>query len=157
MRAYTSLNYNVVVLICQDPTYKRMSSDNMFGRIMNHKIYIEKANYIENLYKGVTLTRKEEIALKANKKSKIKQVVVKSSSEKEEDDSFECDTEDMTLFIKKFKKYMKKKVLKRDKKFKSTTKRTCYNCGKYDHFIANCPFERRDDEDNKKNKHYKKD
>jgi hypothetical protein len=157
MRAYTSLNYNVVVLICQDPTYKRMSSDNMFGRIMNHKIYIEEANHIENLYKGATLTRKEEIALKANKKSKIKQVVVKSSSEEEEDDSSECNTEDMTLFIKKFKKYMKKKVLKRDKKFKSTTKRRCYNCGKHDHFIANCPFERRDDEDNKKNKHYKKD
>jgi hypothetical protein len=157
MRAYTSLNYNVVVLICQDPTYKRMSSDNMFGRIMNHKIYIEEANHIENLYKGVTLTKKEEIALKANKKSKIKQVVVKSSSDEEENDSSECDTEDMTLFIKKFKKYMKKKVLKRDKKFKSTTKRRCYNCGKHDHFIANCPFERRDDEDNKKNKHYKKD
>jgi hypothetical protein len=65
----------------------------------------------------------------------------------------------MTLFMKKFKKYIKKKKLeKRDKKLKTTTKRTCYTYGKYDHFIANCPFERRDDSDDKKEyKPYKKD
>jgi hypothetical protein len=65
----------------------------------------------------------------------------------------------MSLFMKKFKKHMKKKKFsKGDKKFKPTTKRTCYNCGRNDHFIANCPFERRDnDDDKKKNKAYKKD
>jgi hypothetical protein len=65
----------------------------------------------------------------------------------------------MTLFMKKFKKYIKKKnFLRGDKKFKSTTKITCYNCVKHDHFIANCRFEHRDDDDDKKkNKPYKKD
>jgi hypothetical protein len=64
----------------------------------------------------------------------------------------------MTLFMKKFKKYIKKKKFsKGDKKLKSTTMRTCYNYGKYGHFIANCPFERRDDDDKKKNKPCKKD
>jgi hypothetical protein len=65
----------------------------------------------------------------------------------------------MTLFIKKFKKYIKKKKFsKGHKKFKFTTKRTCYNCGKHDHFITNYPFERRDDDDDKKKyKAYKKD
>jgi hypothetical protein len=64
----------------------------------------------------------------------------------------------MSLFMKKFKKYFKKKkFVKGDKKPKITTKRTCYNCGKYDHFIANCPFEHRDDGDDKKYKPYKKD
>jgi hypothetical protein len=88
-------------------------------------------------------------------------VVVESSSEEEEEeevDSSECDAEDMALFMKKFKKYIKKKFSKGDKNFKSTTKITCYNYGKYDHFIANCSFERRkDDNDKKKNKTYKKD
>jgi hypothetical protein len=43
-------------------------------------------------------------------------------------------------------------------KLKTTTKRTCYNCVKYGHFIANYPFERRDDgDDMKKHKPYKKD
>jgi hypothetical protein len=64
----------------------------------------------------------------------------------------------MALFMKKFKKYIKKKkFVKGDKKLKTTTKRTCYNYGKHDHFIANCPFERRDDGDDKKYKPYKKD
>jgi hypothetical protein len=112
-------------------------------------MYIEEANRVRNLSKGITTTKKKEIAFKANKKSKNKQVVVDSSSE--EEDSSECDDEDMALFMKKFKKYIKKKMfLKGDKKFKSTTKRTCYNCGKHGHFIANCPFERRDDDDDKK-------
>jgi hypothetical protein len=67
----------------------------------------------------------------------------------------------MALFMKKFKKCMnKKKFSNGDNKFntKSTTKRICYNYGKYGHFIANCPFERRDDDDDKKkSKFYKKD
>jgi hypothetical protein len=83
MRAYTPMNYNVVALIHQDPTYKRMTSNNVFGRIINHEMYIEEANHIKNLYKGISTTKKQESALKANKKSKNKQVVVKSSSEEE--------------------------------------------------------------------------
>jgi hypothetical protein len=126
---------------------------------MNHEMYIEEASRVKNLSKGITTTRKQGIAFKANKKSKNKQVVVESSSEEEEEeDSSECDAEDMALFMKKFKKYIKKKKFsKGDKKFKSTTKRTCYNCGKHGHFIANSPFERRDnDDDKKKSKPYKK-
>jgi hypothetical protein len=72
MRAYTPMNYNVVALMRQDPTYKRMSSDDMLGRIMNHEMYIEEVNHVKNLSKGITATRKQEIAFKANKKSKNK-------------------------------------------------------------------------------------
>jgi hypothetical protein len=161
MRAYTPMNYNVVALICQDPAYKRMSSDDVIGRIMNHEMYIEEGNHVKSISKGITTTRNQEIAFKANKKSKNKQVVVESSSEEEEEeeeDSSECDAKDMALFMKKFKNYIKKKFSKGDKKFKSTTKRTCYNYGKHGHFIINCPFQRRDDDDDKKKSNpYKKD
>jgi hypothetical protein len=127
MRAYTLMNYNVVALICQDPAYKKMSSDDVLGRIINHEVYIEEVNHVKNLSKGITTTRKQEIAFKANKKSKNKQEVVESSSEEEEEerDSSECDDEDMALFIKKFKKYIKKKKFaKGDKRLKTTIKRT---------------------------------
>jgi hypothetical protein len=136
-----------------------MSSDDVLGRIMSHEMYIEETNHVKNLSKCITTTRKQEIAFKANKKSKNKQVVVESSSKEEEEDSSDIDDEDMALFMKKFKKYVKKmKFAKRDKKLKTTTKRTCYKCGKHDHFIANCPFEHRDDDDEKKKcKPYKKD
>jgi hypothetical protein len=159
MRAYTPVNYNMVALIHQDPAYKRMSFDDVLGPIMNHEMYIEEDNHVKNLSKYITTTRKQDIAFKANKKSKNKQMVDECLSEEEEEDSSECDAEDMALFMKKFKKYIKKRKLsKGEKKFKSTVKRTCYNCDKHGHFIANCPFERRNDDDGKKkSKPYKKD
>jgi hypothetical protein len=116
MRAYTPMNYNMVALICQDPTYK-MTSEIVLGRIISHEMYIEEVNHIKNLYKGITTTKKQEIALKASKKSKNKQVVVENSSEEEEEEEEE-----------ELKKYMnKKKFSKGDKKFntKSMTKRIC--------------------------------
>jgi hypothetical protein len=160
MRAYTPMNYNVVAFIRQDLAYKRMSSDDVLAQILNHEMYIEEVNHVKNLSKGITTTRKQEIAFKANKKRKNKQMVDESSSEEEEEDSSECDAKDMALFMKKFMKYIKKKKFsKEDKKFKSTAKGTCYNCGKHDHFIANCHFEHKDDDDDdkKKSNPYKKD
>jgi hypothetical protein len=153
------MNYILIALIYQDPTYKSMTFDDVLGGIINHEMYIA----LKNLYKYVTTTKKQEIALKPNKKRKNKKVVVESSSEEEEEeevDSSECNAEEMALFMRKFKKYMnKKKFSKGDKKFirKSITKRMCYNCGKHGHFIANFPFEHRDDDDKKKIKFYKKD
>jgi hypothetical protein len=58
MMAYTPMNYNVVVLIRQDPTYKKMSSDDVLGRIMNHEMNIQVVNNIKNLYKGVSTFKK---------------------------------------------------------------------------------------------------
>jgi hypothetical protein len=157
MRAYTPMNYNVVALIHQDPNYKKMTSDDVLGWIINHEMYIEDANHIKNLYKGITATKKQEIALKASNK---KHVVVESSSEEEEDSS-KCDAEEMALFMRKFKKYMDtKKFSKGDKKFNtiSITKRICNNCGKHGYFITNCPLQNRDDDDDKKkSKFYQRD
>jgi hypothetical protein len=46
MMAYTPINYNIVSLIHQDPTYKKMTSDDMLGRIMNYEMNIQEANNI---------------------------------------------------------------------------------------------------------------
>jgi hypothetical protein len=98
-----------------------MISNDVLGRVINHEIYIQEANHIKNLYKGVTTTKKQEIAFKASKKSMNKKVVVESSSEEEEEEEegiSECDVEEMALFMRKFKKYMnKKKFSKGDNKF----------------------------------------
>jgi hypothetical protein len=52
----------------------------------------------------------------------------------------------------------KQKFFKGDKKDKLRTriKRACYNNGKYGHYIANYPHERRDEENDKKKKKRKK-
>jgi hypothetical protein len=43
MMAHTLMNYIIVALIRQDPTYKKMSSDDVLGRIMNHEMNIQLA------------------------------------------------------------------------------------------------------------------
>jgi hypothetical protein len=58
MRAYTLITYNVVALIRQDPTYKKMTFDDVLEGIINHEMYIEEANHIKNLYKGVLTSKK---------------------------------------------------------------------------------------------------
>jgi hypothetical protein len=160
MRAYTPINYNVVVLIRQDPTYKRMTSDDVLGMIINYEMYIEEAKHIKNLYKGVTTTKKQDIALKAGNKRKKKQIMIESSSEEDDDEEKEYDEDEMALFIKKFNKYIsKRRAFKGDKKEKTRSKIVCYNCGKSEHFIAQCPYERKDednDKNKKKGKSYKK-
>jgi hypothetical protein len=144
-----------------------MTPDDVLVRIINHELFLEEAKYVKNLSKGIVSTKKDNIALKESKNTKKKQVLVESSSEVEQDDDDdedeekEYDEEEMTLFIKKFNKYIsKRRPFKGDKKEKPRSKRVCYNCGKNEHFIAQCPYERKDEDDDKKkkkDKSYKKD
>jgi hypothetical protein len=97
MMAYTPMNYNVVSLIRQDPTHKKKSSDKVLGRIMDHEMNIQEANNLKNLYKGVgvSTSKKQDIALKANK-SKKKKVLIESPSD-EEEYALVCCTSDLKL------------------------------------------------------------
>jgi hypothetical protein len=90
MMTYTPMNYNVVALIRQDHAYKKMASDDVLGRIMNHEMDIQEANNIKNLYKGISTSKKQDITLKASK-SKKKKVLIKSPSEEEEEEEEEED------------------------------------------------------------------
>jgi hypothetical protein len=127
MMTYTLMNYNIVALIHQDLAYKKMASDDVLGRIMNHEMNIQQVNNIKNLYKGVSTSKKQDIALKANK-SKKKRVLNESPSEEEEDSEREYDEDEIALFIKKFNKFIKKRrPYKKERKEKPRSKRVCYN------------------------------
>jgi hypothetical protein len=80
--------------------------------------------------------------------------------EKEEDSEREYDEDEMALFIKKFNKFIKKRIpYKGERKEKPRSKSVCYNYDKNGHFIAKCPYERKEEENNKRmkfNKGYKK-
>jgi hypothetical protein len=167
LRPYVIKDTTVISLIQQDPAFKKMSLDDVLGKIINHEMLVEEAQHIKNLSKEIISSKKQDIAFKATKKSKRKKIVEESTSEEEVDDSndesIEYNPEEMALFIKRFSKMMgKQKFFKGDKKdkFKSKTKRICYNCDKYGHYIANCPYEHREEDDDKKRKKeksYKKD
>jgi hypothetical protein len=64
----------------------------------------------------------------------------------EEDSEREYDEDEMALFIMKFNKFVKKRrPYKGERKEKPRSKRVCYNCGKNGHFIAECPYERKEE------------
>jgi hypothetical protein len=80
-----------------------------------------------------------------------------SEKEEEEEEDNEREYDDVDLFIKKFNKCIKKRrPYKGERKEKPRLKRECYNCGKNWHFIAQCPYERKE-EDNDKRKKFDKD
>jgi hypothetical protein len=94
---------------------------------------------------------KQDNALKANNKSKKKKAIIESPSEEDDDeDKKEYDEEEMALFIKKLNKFIsKRRPFKGDKKERPRSKRVCYNCGKNGLFIAQCPYEKKDNEKKK--------
>jgi hypothetical protein len=66
-------------------------------------------------------------------------------SPSEDEDEKEYDEEEMALFIKKFNKFIsKRRPFKENRKEKSRSKRVCYNYGKSEHFIVQCPYERKE-------------
>jgi NACalpha-BTF3-like transcription factor len=144
LRAYTIRDTTLVSIIRRDPKLKRMTLEDILGRIINHEFLLEEARYVKNLSKGIVSTKKDVVALKASKKSKKKQIQIESSSEEEQDededeeDEEEYDEDDMALFIKKFNKYIsKRRPFKGDKKEKTRSKRVCYNCGKMGILLLN--------------------
>jgi hypothetical protein len=157
VRAYTIWDATLVSIIRGYTIYRMLTLDDVLARIINHEILLEEAKYVKNLSKGIVSTKKDDIALKTSKKGKKKQAMVDSSSEEQEeeyeDETKEYDEEEITLFIKKFNKYMsKRRPFKEDKKERTTSKRVCYNCEKSRHFIAQCPYERREEDVDKKKK-----
>jgi hypothetical protein len=66
--------------------------------------------------------------------------------EEEEDNEREYDEDEVTLFIKKFNKFIKRRrPYKGERKEKPRSKRVCYNCGKNEYFIAQCPYKRKEE------------
>jgi hypothetical protein len=140
-----------------------MASDDVLRRSMNHEMNIQEANNIKNLYKGVSTSKKKDIALKTNK-SKKKKVLIESPSEEEEeeeDNEREYDEDEVALFIKKFNKFIKKRrPYKREREENAMSKRVCYNYDKNRHFIAQYSYETMEKDSVKRKKFdkgYKKD
>jgi hypothetical protein len=100
-------------------------------------------------------------------KSKKKKGLIETPSEEEEeeeeeeDNEREYDEDEVALFIKKFNKFIKRRrPCKGERKEKLMSKRMCYNYNKNEHFIVQCPYERKKkdiDKRKKFDKGYKKD
>jgi hypothetical protein len=55
---YVNRVIDVFAFIHQDPTYKKMTFDDVLEMIINYEMYIEEVNHIKNLYMGVSTSKK---------------------------------------------------------------------------------------------------
>jgi hypothetical protein len=77
--------------------------------------------------------------------------LIETPSEEEEDNKREYDEDEVTLFIMEFNKFIKKRrSYKGERKEKPRLKRVCYNCDKNEYFIAQCPYERKEEDNDEK-------
>jgi hypothetical protein len=119
-------------------------------------LMIKGSKQIVNLEQGGTSTSEvQPVAFKATEEKKEE-----STSSRLPIDVSKLDNEEMALIIKSFRQILKQR---KGKDYKPRSKRVCYKCGKFGHFIAKCPMSSHNDRgDNKrgkrkeKKKYYKK-
>jgi hypothetical protein len=58
LRAYAIKYTTLISLIQQDPTFKKMTPNDVLGKIINHKMLVEEVQHVKNLSKGVISSRK---------------------------------------------------------------------------------------------------
>ena len=97
--------------------------------------------------------KKKSVAFKAVTSSKSKGKSKKEVSSDDEETS-DIDDEFLTLFVRKFGKFMKKKDYgarkRRDHLKNKDYVRRCYKCKSKDHVVADCPYNNDNNEDEKK-------
>jgi hypothetical protein len=181
LEAFAPRNPTLVTLIREKKRFEEFSPNDVLGRILTHELMdkeIQHRKKIGELEAKLNNLKVKEVALHSNKsskpttsskhstppkpsKSKFKKVEVESStsdSSEDEDEGSHVEIGDMALFMKTYKRGLKKqgyKFVKR--KFPNKKKRTCYNCGSTVHFIVDCPNDKKERKYDKGKGGHKKD
>jgi hypothetical protein len=124
MRAYKEKDKSLARMIRDRDDYEEMTPHQLFAKIQQH----ESEEVLIKTRDTHALISNEQDTPKKNKDHKAKKVVETSSDEDSSSD------EDTAMFIKTFKKFMRKN----DKFQRKGKKRAWYECGQTDHFIADC-------------------
>jgi hypothetical protein len=155
LRSFTILDPHLVNSIRENPRYTKMTLEEILGKFVSGRMMIKEARYVDETLNGpMPIYKPQTVALKATSSrealpSKVAQVEATGLNEDE-----------MTLIIKRFKTALKGRK-EYSNKNKAKGKCSCLNCGKTGHFIANCPDNSSDQEQEKggkkeKQKSYRK-
>jgi hypothetical protein len=148
LRSLVFCNPTQVQLIRGDARYKLMSPEEVIGKFVSFELMIKDSKHIVNLEQGATSTPEvQPVAFKATEEEK------ESTPSRLPIDASKLDNEEMVLIIKSFRQILKQR---KGKDYKSRSKRVCYRCGKFGHFIAKCPISSDRDEDKKGKKEKKR-
>jgi hypothetical protein len=150
LRSFTILDPHLVNSIRENPRYTKMTPEEILGKFVSGRMMIKEARYVDEALNGpMPIHEPQTVALKATSSrealpSKVAQVEAAGLNE-----------EEMALIIKCFKTTLKGRK-EHPNKSKAKGKRSCFKCGKYGHFIANCPDNTNDQEQERDGKREKK-
>jgi hypothetical protein len=152
LRSFTVIDPHLVNLICENPTYTKMTLEEILGKFVSGRMMVKEARNIDDIANGpLPLYEPQPVALKATSSmealpKKVAQVEAAGLNE-----------EEMTLVIKRFKTTLKGRK-EYSNKNKSRGKCSCFKFGKSGHFIAQCPDNEIDQGQEKswKKKNYRK-
>jgi hypothetical protein len=108
LTAYMARDVNLPTLVREKRDFKRFTPANVIGRMEQHLTTTKEAKISQELSRIHEQMENNGIALKSSLKEKAKTKIESTSSKKKESDSDNDSDDDMALFIKRFKKVMKK-------------------------------------------------
>jgi hypothetical protein len=143
LRSFTVIDPHLVNLICENPRYTKMTPEEILGKFVSGRMMVKEARYVDDALNGpLPVYEPQPVALKATRSrealpSKMTQVEAAGLNEDE-----------MALIIKRCKTALKGRK-EYPNKNKARGKRFCFKCGKIGHFIAQCPDNDNDQEQEK--------
>jgi hypothetical protein len=132
MRAYKDKDKSLARMIRDHDNYKEMTPQQLFAKIQQHESE-EAPTKTRDTHALFINDQDSSKKGSMSKDHKSKKVVERSSEEESSSD------EDTTMFIKTFKKF----VRKNNKFQRNERKRACYECGQTGYFIADCPSKKK--------------
>jgi hypothetical protein len=150
LRSFTVVDPHLVNIICENPRYTKMTPEKILKKIVSGRMMVKEAGYVDDALNGpLPLYELQPVALKATSSkealpSKVAQV-----------EAVGLNVDEMALIIKHFKTALKERK-EYPNKNKSRGKRSCFKCGKYGHFIAQCPDNDNDQAQEKRGKKERK-
>jgi hypothetical protein len=150
LRSFTVIDPHLVNLIRENPRYIKMTPEEIIEKFVSGRMMVKEARYVDDTLNGpLPVYEPQLVALKATSNSealpsKVAQVEAVGLNEDE-----------MALIIKRFKTALKGRK-EYPNKSKAKGKRCCFKCGKTGHFIAQCPDNNNDQEQEKHGKREKK-
>jgi hypothetical protein len=150
LRSFTIIDPHLVNPIRENPRHTKMPPKEILGKLVSGRMMVKEARYVDDALNGpLPVYEPQPVELKAISSretlpSKVAQVEAASLNEDE-----------MALIIKRFKTALKGRK-EYPNKNKTRGKRFCFKCGKTGHFIAQCPDNDDDQEQEKHGKREKK-